>query len=73
MGDPFTNLQDGLRLASEMLRRRPVPEPARDRRDRRPAPLRNFADGRLHCEWPRCRSVASLRAAAETLKERWSA
>jgi uncharacterized protein with von Willebrand factor type A (vWA) domain len=68
MGDPFTNLQDGLRLASEMLRRRP----SRNQHvivvtDGQPTAY--FARGRLHCEWPLSFGGVSLRAAAETLKE----
>jgi uncharacterized protein with von Willebrand factor type A (vWA) domain len=68
MGDPFTNLQDGLRLASEMLRRRP----SRNQHvivvtDGQPTAY--FSRGRLHCEWPLSFGGVSLRAAAETLKE----
>ncbi len=37
MGDPFTNLQDGLRLASQMLSRQPSSQPVHDRDHRRPA------------------------------------
>ncbi len=37
MGDPFTNLQDGLRLASELLGRHPSTQPAHDRDHRRAA------------------------------------
>jgi len=68
MGDPFTNLQDGLRLASEMLRKRP----SRNQHvivvtDGQPTAY--FSRGRLHCEWPLSFGGVSLRAAAETLKE----
>ena len=68
MGDPFTNLQDGLRMASRLL-------------DRHPAatkqmivitdgqPTAYFADGRLICEWPMASGSVSSRATAETLKE----
>lgn len=68
MGDPFTNLQDGLSLASRLL-------------DRHPAttkqmivitdgqPTAYFADGRLFCEWPMSVGGISSRATIETLKE----
>jgi len=68
MGDPFTNLQDGLRLASRMLSRRP----SRNQHmivvtDGQPTAY--FLGGRLRCEWPLSFGGVSLRAAAETLKE----
>ena len=68
MGDPFTNLQDGLRLASELLSRRP----ARNRHmivvtDGQPTAY--FQQGRLYCEWPLSFGGISLRAARETLRE----
>jgi uncharacterized protein with von Willebrand factor type A (vWA) domain len=68
MGDPFTNLQDGLRLASRMLGRRP----SRNQHiivvtDGQPTAY--FSGGRLHCEWPLSFGGVSIRAAAETLKE----
>jgi uncharacterized protein with von Willebrand factor type A (vWA) domain len=68
MGDPFTNLQDGLRLASRMLDRRP----SRNQHvivvtDGQPTAY--FSEGRLHCEWPLSFGGVSIRAAAETLKE----
>lgn len=68
MGDPFTNLQDGLRLATEMLRR----HPSRNQHaivvtDGQPTAY--FSRGRLYCEWPLSFGGVSLRAAAETLKE----
>jgi uncharacterized protein with von Willebrand factor type A (vWA) domain len=68
MGDPFTNLQDGLRVASRML-------------DRHPAttqqlivitdgqPTAYFSEGRLFCEWPMSVGGISSRATVETLKE----
>lgn len=68
MGDPFTNLQDGLRLAGELLSR----HPSHNQHvivitDGQPtAYLRN---GRLHCEWPLSFGGISMRAAQETLKE----
>ncbi len=68
MGDPFTNLQDALRLAGELLRR----HPSRNQQvivitDGQPTAY--FAGGRLHCEWPLSFGGVSLRAAAETLRE----
>jgi uncharacterized protein with von Willebrand factor type A (vWA) domain len=68
MGDPFTNLQDGLRLASDLLKR----HPSRNQHvivvtDGQPTAY--FARGRLYCEWPLSFGGVSLRAAAETLKE----
>jgi len=68
MGDPFTNLQDGLRVASRLL-------------DRHPAttqqmivitdgqPTAYFSEGRLFCEWPMSVGGISSRATVETLKE----
>ncbi len=68
MGDPFTNLQDGLRLASRLLER----HPSRNQHmivvtDGQPTAY--FQRGRLHCEWPLSFGGVSLRAAAETLRE----
>jgi uncharacterized protein with von Willebrand factor type A (vWA) domain len=68
MGDPFTNLQDGLRLASRLLAK----HPSRNQHmivvtDGQPTAY--FRRGRLHCEWPLSFGGVSLRAAAETLKE----
>jgi uncharacterized protein with von Willebrand factor type A (vWA) domain len=68
MGDPFTNLQDGLRMASRLLRR----HPSRNQQvllitDGQPTAY--FAEGRLHCEWPLAFGGVSRRAAEETLKE----
>jgi uncharacterized protein with von Willebrand factor type A (vWA) domain len=68
MGDPFTNLQDGLRLAARLLAR----HPARNRQmivvtDGQPTAY--FARGRLHCEWPLSFGGISVRAATETLRE----
>lgn len=68
MGDPFTNLQDGLRLASRLLAR----HPSRNQHmivvtDGQPTAY--FRGGRLHCEWPLSFGGVSMRAAAETLKE----
>ena len=68
MGDPFTNLQDGLHLASEMLDRRPSPNQQMivitDGQ-----PTAYCRQGRLYCEWPLSFGGISQRAAEETLKE----
>ena len=68
MGDPFTNLQDGLRLASDLLGR----HPSRNQHiivitDGQPTAY--FSRGRLYCEWPLSFGGISMRAAQETLKE----
>jgi uncharacterized protein with von Willebrand factor type A (vWA) domain len=68
MGDPFTNLQDGLRLARELLAKHPSPNQQliviTDGQ-----PTAYFARGRLYCEWPLSFGGISARAAQETLKE----
>jgi uncharacterized protein with von Willebrand factor type A (vWA) domain len=68
MGDPFTNLQDGLHLAGEMLERRPSPNQQMivitDGQ-----PTAYCRQGRLYCEWPLSFGGISQRAAEETLKE----
>ncbi|GIW44344.1 MAG: hypothetical protein KatS3mg077_1626 [Candidatus Binatia bacterium] len=68
MGDPFTNLQEGLRLATELLDR----HPASNRHiivitDGQPTAY--FSRGRLYCEWPLSFGGLSVRAAQETLRE----
>lgn len=68
IGDPFTNLQDGLRLGARLLAR----HPARNRHmivvtDGQPTAY--FAGGRLQCEWPLSFGGVSVRAANETLRE----
>ena len=68
MGDPFTNLQDGLRLAGELLSR----HPSRNQHiivitDGQPTAY--FLKKRLYCEWPLSFGGISMRAAQETLKE----
>jgi uncharacterized protein with von Willebrand factor type A (vWA) domain len=68
MGDPFTNLQDGLRLGARLLAR----HPARNRHmiivtDGQPTAY--FQGGRLQCEWPLSFGGISVRAANETLRE----
>jgi uncharacterized protein with von Willebrand factor type A (vWA) domain len=68
MGDPFTNLQDGLRLAGELLARHPsTNQHVIVITDGQPTAY--FAKGRLHCEWPLSFGGISQRAAQETLKE----
>jgi uncharacterized protein with von Willebrand factor type A (vWA) domain len=68
MGDPFTNLQDGLRLASELLARHPSQNQhvivVTDGQ-----PTAYFLRGRLYCEWPLSFGGISMRAAQETLRE----
>jgi uncharacterized protein with von Willebrand factor type A (vWA) domain len=68
MGDPFTNLQDGLHLAAEMLERRPSPNQQMivitDGQ-----PTAYCRQGRLYCEWPLSFGGISQRAAEETLRE----
>jgi len=68
MGDPFTNLQDGLRLAADLLGR----HPSRNQHiivitDGQPTAY--FLNQRLYCEWPLSFGGISMRAAQETLKE----
>ncbi len=68
MGDPFTNLQDGLHLASEMLERKPSQNQQMiiitDGQ-----PTAYCRQGRLYCEWPLSFGGISQRAAEETLRE----
>jgi uncharacterized protein with von Willebrand factor type A (vWA) domain len=68
MGDPFTNLQDGLRLAAELLGKHPSNNQhmivITDGQ-----PTAYFSHGRLYCEWPLSFGGISMRAAQETLKE----
>jgi uncharacterized protein with von Willebrand factor type A (vWA) domain len=68
MGDPFTNLQDGLRLAADLLARHPSSNQhvivITDGQ-----PTAYFLRGRLYCEWPLSFGGISMRAAQETLKE----
>jgi uncharacterized protein with von Willebrand factor type A (vWA) domain len=68
MGDPFTNLQDGLHLACELLERKP----SRNQQvivitDGQPTAY--YSQGRLYCEWPLSFGGISQRAAQETLRE----
>ena len=68
MGDPFTNLQDGLRLAADLLSRHPSSNQhiivITDGQ-----PTAYFSRGRLYCEWPLSFGGISMRAAQETLRE----
>lgn len=68
MGDPFTNLQDGLHLATELLGKKP----SRNQQiivitDGQPTAY--CRQGRLYCEWPLSFGGISQRAAEETLRE----
>lgn len=68
MGDPFTNLQDGLRLATQLLdKQRCGNQHVIVITDGQPTAY--FSGGRLQCEWPLSFGGISLRAAQETLKE----
>ena len=68
MGDPFTNLQDGLHLAADLLERRPSQNQQMivitDGQ-----PTAYCRQGRLYCEWPLSFGGISQRAADETLRE----
>jgi uncharacterized protein with von Willebrand factor type A (vWA) domain len=68
MGDPFTNLQDGLRVAADLLARHPSTNQhliiITDGQ-----PTAYFLRGRLYCEWPLSFGGISMRAAQETLRE----
>jgi uncharacterized protein with von Willebrand factor type A (vWA) domain len=61
MGDPFTNLQDGLRLASDLLAKHPSQNQhvivITDGQ-----PTAYFLKGRLYCEWPLSFGGISMRA-----------
>lgn len=68
MGDPFTNLQDGLRKGAALLDR----QRTRNKHmivvtDGQPTAY--FSGDRLYCEWPLSFGGVSKRAAQETLKE----
>jgi len=68
MGDPFTNLQDGLMVASRLIRRHPSQSPqilvVTDGQ-----PTAYFAGRTLRVEWPTGFGGTSPHAVAETLKE----
>ncbi len=68
IGDPFTNLQDGFRLASRLL----LGQRLRNRQiilvtDGQPTAY--FAGGRLYCEWPLSFGGIGMRAAQAALEE----
>jgi uncharacterized protein with von Willebrand factor type A (vWA) domain len=67
MGDPFTNLQEGLIVAERLITRHPSPSPQvlviTDGQ-----PTAYFADGELRVEWPMGFGGVSPHAVAETLK-----
>ena len=68
MGDPFTNLQDGLHLAMDLLKK----TSSQNQQiivitDGQPTAY--CRQGRLYCEWPLSFGGISQRAAEETLKE----
>jgi len=68
MGDPFTNLQDGLRLAAQLIsRHHSTNQHFIVITDGQPTAY--FQRGRLYCEWPLSFGGISMRAAQETLKE----
>ena len=65
MGDPFTNLQDGLRMAGRLLQR----HAGRNQQiivitDGQPTAY--YVGGQLHCEWPMAMGGVSRRAAEAT-------
>ncbi|MFT4570455.1 MAG: hypothetical protein ACI8TX_001336 [Hyphomicrobiaceae bacterium] len=68
MGDPFTNLQDGLRLGADLLARHPTNNQQliiiTDGQ-----PTAYSYEGRLYCEWPMGVGGLSARATIETLRE----
>jgi uncharacterized protein with von Willebrand factor type A (vWA) domain len=68
MGDPFTNLQDGLHLAAQLLEKKPsANQQMIVITDGQPTAY--CRQGRLYCEWPLSFGGISQRAAEETLKE----
>jgi len=68
MGDPFTNLQEGLMVAERLIRERPSASPQvlviTDGQ-----PTAYFREGELHVEWPMGMGGISPHAVAETLKQ----
>jgi uncharacterized protein with von Willebrand factor type A (vWA) domain len=68
MGDPFTNLQEGLMVAERLIARHPSPNPQilviTDGQ-----PTAYFVDKELHVEWPMGFGGISPRAAEQTLKQ----
>ncbi len=67
MGDPFTNLQEGLMVAERLIRKHPSPSPQilviTDGQ-----PTAYFEDKQLRVEWPMGFGGVSPHAVAETLK-----
>lgn len=67
MGDPFTNLQEGLMVAERLIERHPSPSPQvlviTDGQ-----PTAYFSGRELHVEWPMGFGGVSPHAVAETLK-----
>lgn len=68
MGDPFTNLQEGLMIAERLLAKHPSTSPQilviTDGQ-----PTAYFRDRELHVEWPMGFGGVSPRAVAETMKQ----
>jgi uncharacterized protein with von Willebrand factor type A (vWA) domain len=68
MGDPFTNLQEGLMVAERVIRQRPSATPQilviTDGQ-----PTAYFEQGQLRVEWPMGMGGISPHAVAETLKQ----
>ena len=69
MGDPFTNLQDGLMVAERLIgeHRSPAPQIIVIT-DGQPTAYFESATGNLHVEWPMGMGGVSPHAVAETLK-----
>jgi uncharacterized protein with von Willebrand factor type A (vWA) domain len=69
MGDPFTNLQDGLMVAERLIGEHPSPAPQIIViTDGQPTAYFESATGDLHVEWPMGMGGVSPHAVAETLK-----
>lgn len=68
MGDPFTNLQEGLMIAERLIAKHPSTSPqvlvVTDGQ-----PTAYFRDGELHVEWPMGFGGVSPHAVAETMKQ----
>ena len=68
MGDPFTNLQQGLMVAEDLIRRKPCNSPQilviTDGQ-----PTAYFSEGELRVEWPNGLGGVSPHAVAETLNQ----
>ena len=69
MGDPFTNLQEGLMVAEKLIGEHPSPSPQIIViTDGQPTAYFESATGELHVEWPMGMGGVSPHAVAETLK-----